>query len=330
MQSPRIFQLLLLLVAVVLVAHASVNDNVKGHAMSVVRRQATGTEDLTAGDKAVSGGDASGADTGGDSTDPTEDVEDPAPTPGDDKDPGDNTGGTGNTEDPVSSSSVPSSSSSEVPSSSASQPPKSTSEPAAQSTSESSSSSEAESSSTKSEPSSTAKDGVESKTSAPPKSTSSEGDGKKGEEKTTFSKVVTTKFEVVTKTNEDGSKQTMTSTTKSTGSVALNADDSDDGEGMPDSTRNTIIGVVVGIGGAIVLGAIALVARRIWGRRKRAEENDALMDYDPNRGFSSSPAEKNTEPPSTAGGSVAPSRSPFQQTLDNYHQPTQVNASSNF
>lgn len=91
---------------------------------------------------------------------------------------------------------------------------------------------------------------------------------------------------------------------------------------MTAKTRNTIIGVVVGVGGAIALGALGFVAWRIWGRKKNSEENDGLMDYD----MAVTGIEK-PDPRSSAG--IGP-RSPFQSTLENYHQPTQVNASSNF
>lgn len=91
---------------------------------------------------------------------------------------------------------------------------------------------------------------------------------------------------------------------------------------MSKKTQSTVIGVVVGVGGAIVLGALALVAFRIWGRKKHLEESDGLMDYDSGVGT----VEK-SEPRSSGGGNQ---RNPFQSTLENYHQPTAVNASSNF
>lgn len=92
---------------------------------------------------------------------------------------------------------------------------------------------------------------------------------------------------------------------------------------MTAKTRNTVIGVVVGVGGAVVLGALALVAWRIWGRKKDNEEHDVLMDYD----MSTPGAAEKSERGSSAGGTQ---RTPFQSTLENYHQPSQVNASSNF
>jgi hypothetical protein len=95
---------------------------------------------------------------------------------------------------------------------------------------------------------------------------------------------------------------------------------------MSIKTRNTVIGVVVGVGGAIVLGALGLVAWRIWGRKKHNEENDGLMDYD----MSTTGGVEKSERASSAGGPHNNQRTPFQSTLENYHQPGQVNASSNF
>ncbi len=90
---------------------------------------------------------------------------------------------------------------------------------------------------------------------------------------------------------------------------------------MSTKTRNTVIGVVVGVGGAIILGALGLVAWRVWGRKKQNDEADGLMDYNMNLAQQEKPEH---------GGSPPPQRTPFQSTLENYHQPTHVNASSNF
>ncbi|GAB0133507.1 hypothetical protein EsDP_00001914 [Epichloe bromicola] len=139
---------------------------------------------------------------------------------------------------------------------------------------------------------------------------------------TSVNLIVSTKVEILTSTRSDGSKATFTSTTKTTSTPGLS---SSGGEttGMTVKTRNTVIGVVVGVGGAVVLGALALVAWRIWGRKKDNEEHDVLMDYD----MSTPGAAEKSERGSSAGGTQ---RSPFQSTLENYHQPSQVNASSNF
>jgi len=70
----------------------------------------------------------------------------------------------------------------------------------------------------------------------------------------------------------------------------------------------------VGIGGAILLGALGFVAWRIWGKKKGGDDEDDI--YDPN---------ENKERPS---GSTADT--PFRSTLDQYHNPAPVNPSSNF
>ncbi|KID75399.1 uncharacterized protein G6M90_00g060140 [Metarhizium brunneum] len=136
--------------------------------------------------------------------------------------------------------------------------------------------------------------------------------------------VVQTSVEVWTTTNTNGSKTVLSSTTRTTSTPGLT---SGDGEttGMSTKTRNTVIGVVVGVGGAIVLGALGLVAWRIWGRKKHSEENDGLMAYD----MSATGGVEKSERGSSAGGAHT-QRSPFQSTLENYHQPSQVTASSNF
>ncbi|KAH0495606.1 hypothetical protein TgHK011_009142 [Trichoderma gracile] len=151
--------------------------------------------------------------------------------------------------------------------------------------------------------------------------TSAGGDGKGGSSPSeTPSAVVSTKVEVVTMTNSDGSKTTQTTTTKTTHTAALNADNQKP-TGMSTKTRNTIIGVVVGVGGAAILGALILVAFRVWGRKKHAEEADGLMAYNSDLVAG---AEKSPRGSSSGAGQ----RNPFQSTLENYHQP--VNASANF
>ncbi|KAF3073056.1 hypothetical protein CFAM422_004584 [Trichoderma lentiforme] len=142
-----------------------------------------------------------------------------------------------------------------------------------------------------------------------------DGSSDKSEQQTTY---VSTKVEVVVKTNSDGSKQTQTTTTRTTETAALNAENSK-ATGMSVQTRNTIIGVVVGVGGAIILGTLILVAFRVWGRKKHAEEADGLMAYN---------ADIVAAEKSPRGSSSGGQRNPFQSTLENYHQP--VNASANF
>ncbi|KAI0999037.1 hypothetical protein K3495_g9159 [Podosphaera aphanis] len=90
--------------------------------------------------------------------------------------------------------------------------------------------------------------------------------------------------------------------------------------GMSTKTRNTIIGVVVGVGGTALLAGLSIVAWRIWGRKKDADEDHGLMDF-----RTGSPGKEKA-----LGAGNVRSANPFQSTLENYHNPTRVNASSNF
>jgi len=89
---------------------------------------------------------------------------------------------------------------------------------------------------------------------------------------------------------------------------------------MSSGTRNTIIGVCVGVGGAIILAGLFAVAWRVWGKKRRGEaaEADGLM-MDNGRGFGH-------EKSSSVSGA-----NPFQSTLESYHNPANnVNTASNF
>ncbi|RKF56935.1 hypothetical protein OnM2_077026 [Erysiphe neolycopersici] len=90
--------------------------------------------------------------------------------------------------------------------------------------------------------------------------------------------------------------------------------------GIDSKTRNTIIGVISGIGALALLAGIILVIRTVLTRRR---------NKDPNRGWSDFgtgvPVNENT-----TGMSNTRPVNPFQSTLENYHNPARVNASSNF
>jgi len=108
-----------------------------------------------------------------------------------------------------------------------------------------------------------------------------------------------------------------------TNSAALASSTSSPSSGMSKKTKTTVIGVVVGVGGAIVLGGLFIVAWRIWGRKKNEEEGDGLMGF-----RTGSAGHEKTSSVSGATGQA----NPFQSTLENYHNPARgnVNASSNF
>jgi len=158
--------------------------------------------------------------------------------------------------------------------------------------------------------------------------TTSGGNAEPAETSTTsHSVIISTSYEVRTTTLEDGTRQTMTSATEVTTTPGLNdGGESDRESGMSATTRNTIIGVSVGVGGAIILGALAVVFWRLRGRKKQAEEADGLMAYDNTYGQTDK-SERSSSPTTTA---TSQQRNPFQSTLENYHQPTPVNPSSNF
>lgn len=97
---------------------------------------------------------------------------------------------------------------------------------------------------------------------------------------------------------------------------------------MTTKTRNTVIGVVVGVGGAVILAGLAVVAWRIWGRKRGEDDDDGLMGFRSGNGG----VEKGLGSAGQGSGSVGGVQSnPFQSTLENYHNPaSKVNASSNF
>jgi hypothetical protein len=140
--------------------------------------------------------------------------------------------------------------------------------------------------------------------------------------------VTETKTTIITTTNANGQVETRTGVETSTRTPGLSESNENKGSGMSTGTRNTVIGVVVGVGGAIVLGALAFVAWRIWGRKRGAREDDGLSGgYGGATTAPYAPMDK-SEAGSSAG--VGAQRNPFQSTLETYHAPTQVNASSNF
>ncbi|KAI2632737.1 hypothetical protein GGS21DRAFT_521030 [Xylaria nigripes] len=94
--------------------------------------------------------------------------------------------------------------------------------------------------------------------------------------------------------------------------------------GITATERNTIIGVTVGVGGAIILTAAGILYWRLRNKRRGQDENEELITYGP--GFGGPGTAEKTEPI----GPSANVRSPFQSTLETYHAPTQANTASNF
>lgn len=115
------------------------------------------------------------------------------------------------------------------------------------------------------------------------------------------------------------SSTTVETPTTSAGQASGGSNSGGSGSITP-ATRNTIIGVVVGVGGALLFGGLAIVAWRLKRKNKNPVDEDDLM----RRGGS----------PLAAGREMHaanPEQSPFKTTLDQYHKPPGVvNASSNF
>ncbi|KAH7628697.1 hypothetical protein B0T09DRAFT_166040 [Sordaria sp. MPI-SDFR-AT-0083] len=136
--------------------------------------------------------------------------------------------------------------------------------------------------------------------------------------------IIKTVTQIITTIDEQGvattvTTEALTTSTPPPGFASENDGDKDgdkSGGGMSVKTRNTVIGVVVGVGGAIVLAGLGIVAWRIWGRKRQSDEADNLMEY-------------NDAGKPEVGGSMA-GRTPFQSTLESYHAPTHVNQASNF
>lgn len=163
-----------------------------------------------------------------------------------------------------------------------------------------------------------------SSTSSTPTSTTTSTSSTSAPAKTSFFTTTT----VVTTTNSEGQSTTYTSESVSTATPGLaNSATGSGNTGMTPQTRNTVIGVVVGVGGAIVLAGVAFLALRLYRHRNRGAEDggDGLMEY--NSGFAGG---DKAEVASNTGGGSQKGRTPFQSTLESYHAPTQVNTASNF
>ncbi|KAH7175542.1 hypothetical protein EDB81DRAFT_10162 [Dactylonectria macrodidyma] len=328
MYASHLFKLLLVALSVICVAQASLID-FSGNHRQIIRRQSPGTNDDSTTDAATTATQADSS-TSAAPTDQVSTTEQSATTQ------------PATTSDVQTTAETPAPETTSAPAeTTARDSSKSTSVPAQQTTEDSSSSKVAPTTSSGDAPAESTTAGDNTSTSEPPQTTSSgsqSDDNDKSttdssEDQTTESLVTSTHVDVVTKTNDDGSKEVMTSITITTSTPGLNSDDSNSSSGMSTKTRNTVIGVVVGIGGFIILGALGLVAWRIRGRKKQAEEADGLMDFGNNSSTAYhsgyNPVEKSE--PSSAGRDSGPRTSPFQTNLDNYHQPTApVNASSNF
>jgi len=87
--------------------------------------------------------------------------------------------------------------------------------------------------------------------------------------------------------------------------------------GLSDKNKTIIGGVVGGVGGALLLGGIALVCWRMWGKKKsRVTEDDADLMAGTGSALGDKPQNNST---------------PFQSNLEQYHNPGgRPNAAANF
>ncbi|KAI0021347.1 hypothetical protein F4780DRAFT_285458 [Xylariomycetidae sp. FL0641] len=152
---------------------------------------------------------------------------------------------------------------------------------------------------------------------------SSDGSSSK---KTTTHKPTTSTTIVLTTITQDGHTTVSSSASAVTYTPGLNADGSaDETSGLSQDKKNIIIGVTVGVGGAIVLAVLGLLVWRLRSKKRNQEENEELVSY--GNGFGGPGTAEKSE---ASGPSATTSRSPFQSTLESYHAPTRANAASNF
>ncbi|KAF3054776.1 hypothetical protein GL218_07418 [Daldinia childiae] len=161
-----------------------------------------------------------------------------------------------------------------------------------------------------------------------PSETSSDGNG--GDDttevpQTTPPPTTSTFITVITSTDAAGQTHVSSSSSVIVSTPSPVADTSGENKqsGLSTQDRNTIIGVCVGVGGAIVLVAAGVLFRRLRNNKRSQEENEELVSY--GDGFGGPGTAEKSEPSGSTAG-----RSPFQSTLESYHAPTHANAASNF
>ncbi|KAI1658666.1 hypothetical protein F4813DRAFT_355917 [Daldinia decipiens] len=165
--------------------------------------------------------------------------------------------------------------------------------------------------------------------SAAPTPSSTSSGGSSGDDttevpQTTPPPVTSTFITVITSTDAAGQTHVSSSSSVIVSTPSPVADTSGNKEsGMSPQVRNTIIGVCVGVGGAIVLAAAGVLFWRLRNNRRSLEENEELVSY--GDGFGGPGTAEKSEPSGSTAG-----RSPFQSTLESYHAPAQANAASNF
>lgn len=112
--------------------------------------------------------------------------------------------------------------------------------------------------------------------------------------------------------------------TQSTDPPTLSTTDKDSNSGLSSHDKQVIIGVVVGVGGALIIGAIGVVIWRLRSRKGSRSDADEAADLMSGTAVGTGNREKAPSPGAGHGNT------PFQSTLDQYHNPGPVNAASNF
>ncbi|KAI3327235.1 hypothetical protein HD806DRAFT_486481 [Xylariaceae sp. AK1471] len=165
-----------------------------------------------------------------------------------------------------------------------------------------------------------------------PTASESESESKPGSEsepsdtsRTPTSKVTITKTKFTTFTDANGHQQVSATEEVIVSTPGFSGGGgSKNNDGLSAQARKTIIGVTVGVGGAIILAAGGILYWRLRNKRRTQDESEELISY--GAGFGG----PGTAEKSEASGPSASTRSPFQSTLETYHAPTQTNAASNF
>ncbi|KAI1502001.1 hypothetical protein F5X99DRAFT_170213 [Biscogniauxia marginata] len=171
----------------------------------------------------------------------------------------------------------------------------------------------------------TTTDGPTSTSASGGSETTSGGDGTtEASESTTLQPSTSTRTVVFTYTGENGQESVSSTASEVVTTPSLaGSSDNNSPSGPDQGTRNTIIGVCVGVGGAIVLAVGGLLFWRLRNKKRNSEESEELVSY--GNGFGGPGTAEKSEISGPAS-----SRSPFQSTLESYHAPTQTNAASNF
>ncbi|KAI0010435.1 hypothetical protein F4779DRAFT_577528 [Xylariaceae sp. FL0662B] len=166
-------------------------------------------------------------------------------------------------------------------------------------------------------------DGSKTTSGSPTPTTSTSGD-KTTESPTSTPQSVTSTTVVFFTTTDSNGQQSVASSSSQVVMPAPTQDSDESGSSGPSpGTKNVIIGVCVGVGGAIVLGVAGLLFWRLRSKKRNPEESEELVSY--GDGFAGPGTAEKSD-----AGTTNPSRSPFQSTLESYHAPTQTNAASNF